>query len=209
MTGVRCWDTSARRAAVVAGCALSALLAAGCGGERGAALDARRAIDGPAGPPPAVIVMIGDGMGAGQLDAASLYQHGATGRLFLQSLPHRGQLRTGGPSGITDSAAAATVMATGVYTYNGRIGLDRRRQPVETILERAAARGQATGVVTTTKLPHATPAAFTAHVGARSELRAIADQQVRLTRAEVMLGGGARSPRVLAGFWISLVLGIM
>jgi hypothetical protein len=82
--------------------------------------------DARVGAAPAVIVMIGDGMGEGQLDAASLYRHGATGRLAMQQLPFHGQVRTGGPSGITDSAAAATVMATGVYTYNGR---HRRRSP--------------------------------------------------------------------------------
>ncbi len=169
-------------------------LAAGCGDDGATRpIDARPAIDAPPGPPPAVILMIGDGMGQGQLDAASLYRHGATGRLFLQSLPRHGQVHTGGPSGITDSAAAATVMATGVYTYNGRIGVDRRGQPAVTLVEEASARGWATGVVTTALVSHATPAGFTAHVMARSELVAIADQQVRITRPEVMLGGGARA----------------
>lgn len=151
--------------------------------------------DAPPGPPPAVILMIGDGMGPGQLDTASLYRHGATGRLFLQSLPRHGEVRTGGPSGITDSAAAATVMATGAYTYNGRIGLDRDGRAVATLVEDAAARGWATGVVTTTLIPHATPAAFTAHVSGRKDLLAIADQQVLRTKADVMLGGGARQFR--------------
>jgi alkaline phosphatase len=177
------------------GLSVGALLA-GCGGDGGAGpADARsdaRAIDAPAGPPPAVILMIGDGMGRGQLDTASLYRHGATGRLFLQSLPARGELRTGGASGATDSAAAATVMATGVYTHNGTVGLDRRGRSVRNVVEDAAARGWATGVVTTAMVPHATPAGFTAHVPARGQYGAIADQQVLTTRPEVMLGGGAR-----------------
>jgi alkaline phosphatase len=141
---------------------------------------------------PAVIILIGDGMGPGQLAAASGYAHGAPGMLAMQALPVQGQVRTGGPSGITDSAAAATVMATGVYTYNGNIGVDRAEQPVESIVERAHARGWATGVVTTSSLPHATPAGFTAHVDSRAELQAIADQQVMETRADVMLGGGSQ-----------------
>jgi alkaline phosphatase len=138
-----------------------------------------------------VIVLIGDGMGTAQLDAASLYAHGEVGRLAMQQLPARGEVRTGGPSGITDSAAAATVMATGVYTYNGNIGVDRTEAPVETLVERAAARGWATGVVTTTSLPHATPASFTAHVDSRAQMTAIAAQQAA-GGADVMLGGGAQ-----------------
>ncbi|MBZ0235163.1 MAG: alkaline phosphatase [Deltaproteobacteria bacterium] len=146
--------------------------------------------DAPLGTAPVVIVMIGDGMGQGALDAASLFRHGETGRLFMQSLPYRGELRTGAPSGITDSAAAATVMATGQYTWNGRVALDRDGAPVETLLERARHRGWAAGLVTTTSLPHATPAGFSAHVFSRHEYTAIADQQVRRTRPQVMLGGG-------------------
>jgi len=147
--------------------------------------------DAPPGPAPIVIVMIGDGMGQGALDAASLFRHGETGRLFMQSLPYQGEVRTGGPSGITDSAAAATVMATGQYTWNGRVALDRDTIIVETLLEHARARGMAAGLVTTTSLPHATPAGFSAHVIGRSYYTAIADQQVRRAKPQVMLGGGS------------------
>ncbi len=178
-----------------------ALVAAGCGDNvpprddslpwpADAAVDATP--DAGRVAPPALIIMIGDGMGMGQLAAASLYRHGVIGNLAMERLPHRGTMRTGGPSGITDSAAAATVMATGVYTYNGAVGVDRRGAPVETLLERADARGWATGVVTTTPLPHATPASFTAHINSRGHLAQIADQMVRVTHPDVMLGGGLR-----------------
>lgn len=138
---------------------------------------------------PAVIVLIGDGMGQGQLDAASLYRHGATGRLFMQSLPRQAEVRTGGPSGITDSSAAASVMATGEYTWNGLVALDRRGAPLQTSLERAKNLGWATGIVTTTSIPHATPASFTSH-GSRYDYYAVAAQQIRRVRPTVMLGGG-------------------
>lgn len=136
--------------------------------------------------------MIGDGMGPGQLEAASLYRHGRAGALVMQTLEHRGQLATASLSGITDSAAAATAMATGVKTLNGNIGVDAGEAPVETIVEWASARGLATGLVTTAAMPHATPGAFSAHRGSRQELTAIADDQVRSVRPTVMLGGGAR-----------------
>jgi alkaline phosphatase len=169
--------------------AAAAAVAAACGDQNGVAADA--GADAAEGPAPVVIVLIGDGMGPGQLDAASLFRHGATGRLFMQSLPYQGEVRTGGPSGITDSAAAATVMATGQYTWNGRVALDRDAVPVETLVERARNRGWAAGVVTTTSIPHATPAGFTAHVIGRGYYTSIADQQVKRTKAQVMLGGGS------------------
>jgi alkaline phosphatase len=156
------------------------------GVDLGAAADGR-----PSGRPPGVIVLIGDGMGPGQIAAASLYRHGARNALAMQQLASSGQLRTGSPSGITDSAAAATVMATGVYTYNGSVGLDRQGAPVENLVERAAHRGWSTGVVTTTALPHATPAGFTAHVSSRGLMTEIAEQMVRNAHPDVMLGGGA------------------
>ncbi len=155
--------------------------------------DAREldAIDARLDPPPVVIVLIGDGMGVGQVEAASLYRHGTRDGLAMQRLGATGAVRTGGPSGITDSAAAATVLATGVYTYNGAVGVDRYGVAVETLVERAARHGWATGVVTTTSLPHATPAGFTSHVSSRSALIEIADQMVRVTHPDVMLGGGS------------------
>jgi len=148
-------------------------------------------VDARVGGPPVVIMLIGDGMGVGQVEAASWYRHGRPDGLAMQHLQYRGEVRTGSPSGITDSAAAATVLATGVYTYNGALGLDRHGVRVETLIEHAAARGLGTGVVTTTSLPHATPAGFTSHVGSRGQMVEIADQQVRLTHPDVMLGGGS------------------
>lgn len=137
-----------------------------------------------------VVLLVGDGMGPGQLEAASLYAHGTTGALFMQSLPNRGELRTATLSGTADSAAAATTLATGYRTYNGRVGLDRDGLARETLVEAAARLGLATGVVTTASLPHATPAAFTAHYGTRVGYLPIADQQARDTRPDVLLGGG-------------------
>lgn len=177
--------------------ALVVVVAAGCGdnlapADRDGAVDAPvdAPIDAPANAPPAVIVLIGDGMGSGALEASSLFRYGTVGALAMEQLPYRGEMRTGGPSGITDSAAAATVMATGSYTYNGELGIDRHGVWVETLVEHAASRSWATGVVTTTSLPHATPAGFTSHITSRARMTDIADQMVRLTHPDVMLGGG-------------------
>jgi len=138
-----------------------------------------------------LILMIGDGMGKTELDAASLYRAGETGRLFLQSLPVHGEIVTGSLSGITDSAAAATTMATGVRTWNGNIGLDRDGQPAETAVELAHRLGRSAGIVTTALLPHATPGGFSAHDTTRYDYLGVADDQALEVRPDVMLGGGS------------------
>ena len=184
-----------RRAALplLARAASLPLLLLACGspasgpGEGPGAPDAASA----AGPRRAVILFIGDGMGPVHLEAARRHRHGADGPLFLQTLPARARVITSSLSGTTDSAAAATAMATGAASFNGAIGVDDRGEPVETLVERARALGLATGVVTTSTLSHATPGAFTAHRDSRADELAIAEDQALRVRPDVLLGGGA------------------
>ena len=138
----------------------------------------------------AVILMIGDGMGHGPLTAASYFRTGSPQGLHVYELPHRGTLNTVGPDGVTDSAAAATAMATGVFTTNGFVGEDPRGEHLETLIELAHAHGWSAGVVTTSSVTDATPAAFTAHSDSRENQLEIARQQVLQSRPEVLLGGG-------------------
>lgn len=94
-----------------------------------------------------------------------------------------------------DCAAFATGAGCGVKTYPGAIGgieEDGEFVPVETILEAASDAGLATGVVTTTRVTHATPAAFTAHVPSRFREDEIATQQVDAGVVDVLMGGGRR-----------------
>ena len=140
-------------------------------------------------PGPVVVLVIGDGMGPAHLSAASVYRHGVDGGLAIHALPAQGTLRTASLSGITDSAAAATVLAAGAHTLDGRVAIDRYGSALPTIVDAARDRGWATAVVTTSRLPHATPAAFTAHHLDRDAEVAIADQQVGAV--DVLLGGGA------------------
>ncbi len=60
---------------------------------------------------------------------------------------------------VTDSAAAATALATGVKSYNGAIGVDADKQPVESVLQHAKKLGMRTGVAVTSQINHATPIA--------------------------------------------------
>ncbi|BFM08881.1 alkaline phosphatase [Halioxenophilus aromaticivorans] len=96
---------------------------------------------------------------------------------------------------ITDSAAAATALSSGIKSYNGAIGVDRNHKPVQTMLEMAKAKGKRTGIAVTSQIVHATPAAFIAHNDSRKNYNAIADAYFdeRIDgkfKADVMLGGG-------------------
>jgi alkaline phosphatase len=140
--------------------------------------------------PPAVILFIGDGMGAAQRQAATWLALGQSGTLVMDSLPVRGWAQTASANNdVTDSAAAATAMATGVQTNNGMLGLDPQGNSLTTILEMAETRGMATGLVTTVQLAHATPAAFAVHVEDRDQLPEIADLMAG-KEIDVLLGGG-------------------
>ncbi len=96
---------------------------------------------------------------------------------------------------VTDSAASATALSTGIKTYNGAIGVDVDKQPLETVLERAKSLGYKTGVVVTSQINHATPASYIAHNESRRNYNAIADSYIDDKIAgqykfDLLLGGG-------------------
>ena len=65
-------------------------------------------------------------MGPSQITAARIWAHGSRGSLKMENLPVSGFVKTYSESDfVTDSAAAATALASGVKTYNGAIGLKR------------------------------------------------------------------------------------
>jgi alkaline phosphatase len=149
--------------------------------------------DTPAQAPQNVIMLIPDGFGPASATFARDYLRATSGRfeLAFDSL-HVGSTRTASSdSRITDSAAAGTALATGHKTYNGAISVDSTGQPVATLLEAAEARGMATGLVVTSRVTHATPAVFSAHVRDRADEDRIAAQQLT-AGMEVIMGGGRR-----------------
>lgn len=137
-----------------------------------------------------VIVFVGDGMGASHREAIRLATKGLTGDLSMNKMPYVGNVHTSSTSVVTDSAAAATAMASGVKTYNGAIGVNPDKKPVKTVLEMADKAGKSTGLVTTSQITDATPAAFGAHVEDRSKQSDIAKQYLENSRVDVLLGGG-------------------
>jgi alkaline phosphatase len=141
-----------------------------------------------------VILLIGDGMGQAHRFAAQLLAAGRGGRLAMDRLPYVGEMGTttvDPTSFVTDSAAAATAIATGVKTLNGSVSIDLKGQERTTILELAKASGRSVGLVSTCQITDATPAAFAAHVPHRADQSEVARQYIERTGVDVILGGGA------------------
>ncbi|MDX6151833.1 alkaline phosphatase [Marinococcus sp. PL1-022] len=140
--------------------------------------------------PENVIVMVGDGMGMGQMEIASLLEHGKKGELFMESLEHTGMTSTySADNNVTDSAAAGTAIATGTKTNNGSIGVDEDGNEVDSILDQYQDDGKKVGVISNNTVTDATPASFTASVADRGSEEDIAEQQYE-EKYDVLLGGG-------------------
>ena len=137
--------------------------------------------------PKNIILLIGDGMGLAQI-TAGMYANG--NKLNLERFPITGLMKTQSSSHlITDSAAGATAFACGCKTYNGAIGMTKDKKTCPTILEQAKKNGFATGLVATSSITHATPAAFIAHVDSRAAMEDIATFFVQ-TELDFFVGGG-------------------
>jgi alkaline phosphatase len=151
--------------------------------------------------PQNIILLIGDGMGPAHIKAYRKFvdkpETPEEEKLVLD--PYLvGSLSTE-PSdsgiSITDSAASATAFATGTKTINGALSVDSAGRSLPTVLEKAKVLGLSTGLVATSEIVHATPAAFASHHLDRDQMNDIADQYFDnqhdgLPMVDVMLGGG-------------------
>lgn len=141
-----------------------------------------------------VILFIGDGMGFEHVRAGGLFLNGAEGTLSFEAFPHTAEMTTHSVSGVTDSAAAATALATGVKVQNGVISMavpgDER--DLYTLLEYARDSALSTGLVTTTAITHATPAAFGAHNYSRDDQANIANDYLYQTVPNLLFGGAGK-----------------
>lgn len=118
-----------------------------------------------------VILMIGDGMGMGAVNAA-MYANGGT--LTMTNLRTFGLVRTQSADNFTtDSAASGTAYAAGEKTNNGYVGMNTKQEKIANLPEKLAPLGYACGVVSTDDLNGATPASFFAHQSARGSTAAI------------------------------------
>lgn len=147
--------------------------------------------------PKNLVIMIGDGMGPAYTSAFRYYKDNPDTQEVEQTVFDRLLVGTSSTyparvSGyVTDSAASATALATGVKSYNGAISVDINKQPIPTIMEKAKSLGLSTGVAVTSQINHATPAAFLSHNESRRNYEALALSYLD-TDADVMLGGGKK-----------------
>lgn len=173
----------------------------------------------PTGVPKNVIFMIGDGMGFNTLDLYNLHYRNSTGYQVsrggakahnkpqpgFQRWPHVAQSTYAaigsyntqvnwssvvGANGVpTDSAAAATTMASGHKTFQGVVGMDVLQRPVENLTERAKQLGRSAGVVSSVPYSHATPACYVAHEPQRSSYHNITNQMLKSQLGVVIAPG--------------------
>ena len=154
-----------------------------------------------------VIFFLGDGMGPVTVTASRIYKYGESGKLAMETLPRTARIRTYSlDAQTTDSAPSMAAYMTGVKMRNEVVSMDGNtfvKKPsadtsvtpnvgnavnncpatgngasVPTILEQAIAKGKGTGVVSTARLTHATPATTYSHICHRDTEYAIAAQAV-------------------------------
>ena len=146
--------------------------------------------------PKYVFYLIGDGLGFSQRQMAEYYLQNTSGdpsrKLVMNTLPVSGINTTHSANSlITDSAAAGTALACGVKTDNGVIAQDAQGNDVLTLIEAAESKGMKTGLVSTARITHATPAAFASHNESRNNENEIAVDFVD-SGVDFIVGGGAR-----------------
>lgn len=172
-----------------------------------------------------VIFFLGDGMGITTMTAARIYKVGEEGDLTLDTLPETGFVTTySNDAQVTDSAPSMAAYMTGVKANNEVISMSASTSardasgksyvsgadstcpsgngtPADTLLEIMKAKGYSTGVVTTTRITHATPAATYSHICHRDGENNIAAQLTpkgagfnsKLSDGvDVIFGGGRR-----------------
>ncbi|WP_371372848.1 alkaline phosphatase [Thalassotalea aquiviva] len=147
--------------------------------------------------PKNIIMVVADGMGPAYTTAYRYFKDDPNTEIVEQTVFDRHYVGSSSTfphhdSGyVTDSAASATALAAGIKSYNGAIGVDANKQPVDSVLKMAKQQGMKTGVVVTSQINHATPASYLAHNESRRNYNDIADSYIDDgIMADVYLGGG-------------------
>ena len=145
--------------------------------------------------PTNIIIMFGDGAAPTQWDFGRYSSHVLRKQPFVTTdLVFRqgamGLLVTS-PHGayVTDSAAAASAMATGFKVANGAVSITPDGASPKTVMEAAKAAGKRIGLVTTATVYDATPVAFAVHSKSRRDSQSLVDQLLAL-EPDVLMGGG-------------------
>ncbi len=206
-------------------CTAISLALTACGGSSDSPTPTPTPTPVPTAPPKNVLFFLGDGMGITTLTAARIYGVGEDGELTIDTFPETAFVKTySNDAQVTDSAPSMAAYMTGVKMNNEVISMtpetkafdekgasylkgtdsicpSTNGKPVTTLLEIAKSKGIATGVVTTTRVTHATPATTYSHVCHRDAENTIAAQLAPaavekgyndklLDGVDVVLGGG-------------------
>jgi len=145
-----------------------------------------------------VIFLVADGLCHGTVGLAHHWKlrHTNTALNWIQLFDQDGMRRAyqdtaSASSPVTDSAAAGSSWGCGQRVNNGAINTDPTGKALTPILSYAKKAGKATGLVSTCRITHATPASFATNVASRNDEDAIARQYLE-REIDVLLGGGAR-----------------
>jgi len=140
--------------------------------------------------PKNIILIIGDGTGLNQITLSRIATGGADHRLAIDQMPFFGNSLTHSYNNIyTDSAASATSWAAGIKTKNKFLSITPDGKAIPTIPEILSNKGYISGLVATSSITHATPAAFYAHIDSRYKEKEIASQLLE-SPIQLSLGGG-------------------
>ncbi len=157
--------------------------------------------------PKNVILFIGDGMGWNTVTAARIIKNGisngkANGLLEMEKADSVASIATSGLTGlVTDSANSASAYATGHKSANNGLGVypdntassldDPRQEQITEIMRRT--KGMSIGLVTTSYLADATPAAWASHTRRRGDYSEIIGQFIDgPVQPDVIMGGGSQ-----------------
>ncbi|AVM22926.1 alkaline phosphatase [Bacillus pumilus] len=151
--------------------------------------------------PKNVIFIVGDGMGMPVIKAYRTFKQEKLGSPKAKTVwdPYLVGMQTTHPDdprdNITDSAAAATAMATGKKTYNDAIAVNQEKEPLRSVVEAAKEAQMKTAFVVSSDITDATPAAFGTHNVSRKNKEQIADHFYDEKiggehKVDILLGGG-------------------
>ena len=145
-----------------------------------------------------IIFLVSDGMSAGTLSMADLHlrrhEDRASNwiRLYEEGRVRRGLMDMASANSIvTGSAAASSAWGSGHRVYNEAVNMSEDGDEYRTILQIMRDAGKSTGLVTTTRITHATPAGFGINMPERWSEDKIAAQYLE-REYDVLLGGGRR-----------------
>ena len=206
---------------------IAAIALSACGGSDTQVVSGSAVQSAVATAPKNILFFLGDGMGMTTMTAARIYKVGEEGELTMDTLPETAFIKTFSANAqVTDSAPSMAAYMTGVKMNNEVISMSPETsaydpvtlkdylsgadtacpttgngKPVTTMLELAKTAGMGTGVITTTRITHATPAVTYSHLCHRDGENTIAAQMVPGGAGynaalgdgmDVVMGGGLR-----------------